>query len=86
MDFDYFRHFTLFSIFLMNYQNDNIHIKNIIYLIKYFITMNIFFVITRLLYYIINIIILFMNILCNIINTFTIFGFIIISILSYKYK
>ncbi|AAG02869.1 hypothetical protein AMV163 [Betaentomopoxvirus amoorei] len=83
---DYLSEYTLLPTLIMNYQNDNIYMKKLLHIIKCFNTLIIFFTFTRFIWVINTVIISFLNLLYYIIDICSMFGFIIILIMSYIYK
>ncbi|CCU56075.1 unknown similar to AMEV163 [Choristoneura rosaceana entomopoxvirus 'L'] len=83
---DYISEYTLMPLFIMNYQNDNIHMKKILYITKCFITITAFIIFTRFICYLNTMIISFLNLLYYFLEIYSIFGFIILLSMSIIYK
>ncbi|CCU55773.1 unknown similar to AMEV163 [Choristoneura biennis entomopoxvirus] len=83
---DYISEYTLIPLFIMNYQNDNIHMKKILYITKCFITITAFIIFTRFICYLNTMIISFLNLLYYFLEIYSIFGFIILLSMSIIYK
>jgi hypothetical protein len=77
---------TLYDILIINYQNENMHIKKIIFFIKYILSIILFFLICKSIYYIFLFLVIFIIQILDIIIVSEYVGYCIITYFAYIFR